>query len=78
MDVLKPNKYKCMKMAAFWDIALSSLAEVDQLPWWWRQYTETSVYFNETTQHYTPEGCYHLHIHPHKKSHKVSVHAWTL
>jgi hypothetical protein len=32
-----------MKMTAFWDIAAST--------------SETSVYFNETTRRYVPEGC---------------------
>jgi hypothetical protein len=51
----------CMKMTAFWDVALYSLVEVD-----WRfialmmavvRTSETSVYFSETAQRYIPESC---------------------
>jgi hypothetical protein len=67
-------------MTAFWDVALCSLIEVDQVS---EMHTasiiramminlmmeavctsETSVYFYKTTQHCIPEGC-HLHIHRH-------------
>jgi hypothetical protein len=58
-----------MKMAAFWDVALSSLIEVDRrlrgtyyLHHQEVRTSETSTYFKETTRRYIPEGC-HLHTH---------------
>jgi hypothetical protein len=45
-------------MIFFWDTALCSLVEVDLMKEAVRA-SEASVYFNETTRHYIPEG-YHL------------------
>jgi hypothetical protein len=42
-------------MIAFWDVAPCSLVEVAEV-----HTSEMSVYFNETTWHYIPEG-YHIH-----------------
>jgi hypothetical protein len=50
-----------MKMKAFWDIALCSLVEFISLMMEAVRTSETSVYSNETTRRYVPEGS-HLNI----------------
>jgi hypothetical protein len=63
-----------MNMTAFWDVALCSLVgsratfkrcvlppSLIALMMEAMGTSETSVYFNEATQHYTPEGC-HIHV----------------
>jgi hypothetical protein len=56
-----------MKTTAFWDVAPYSLALMMEEV----RTCETSVYFNETTRRYIPEGC-NLHIRrlENLKSHK--------